>query len=150
MAGEGIGVAAGMELQATPPRTAALRLLLPYLRPYRGRVPLAAVAAAARPPGWCWRSARGVRHLVDEGFAAGSAAALDRTALLLFGVVAALAIATGGRFWLVSWLGERVAADLRRAVFEHVLRAVAGLLRDGADRRHPVPPDRRHRRCCSR
>ncbi|MCB4822584.1 ABC transporter transmembrane domain-containing protein [Roseicella aerolata] len=102
-------------------RLAALRRLLPYLRPYRGRVALAAIALLLAA-GLVLGLGQGVRHLVDEGFAAGSAAALDRTALLLFGVVAALAAATCARFWLVSWLGERVAGDLRREVFEHVLR----------------------------
>jgi len=104
-----------------PPRITALRSLLPYLRPYRGRVVLAAVALLLAA-GLVLGLGQGVRHLVDEGFAAGDAAALDRTALLLFGVVAALAVATCTRFWLVSWLGERVAGDLRREVFDHVLR----------------------------
>ncbi|MFZ4410593.1 MAG: ABC transporter transmembrane domain-containing protein, partial [Paracraurococcus sp.] len=104
-----------------PPRITALRSLLPYLRPYRGRVVLAAVVLLLAA-GLVLGLGQGVRHLVDEGFAAGDAAALDRTALLLFGVVAALAVATCTRFWLVSWLGERVAGDLRREVFDHVLR----------------------------
>ena len=70
-----------------PPRITALRSLLPYLRPYRGRVVLAAVALLLAA-GLVLGLGQGVRHLVDEGFAAGDAAALDRTALLLFGVVA--------------------------------------------------------------
>lgn len=102
-------------------RLAALRSLLPYLRPYRGRVALAAIALLLAA-GLVLGLGQGVRHLVDEGFAAGSAAALDRTALVLFAVVAALAAATCTRYWLVSWLGERVAGDLRRDVFDHVLR----------------------------
>ncbi|MBL6081274.1 ATP-binding cassette domain-containing protein [Belnapia sp. T18] len=101
-------------------RLASLGLLLPYLRPYRGRVALAGLALVAAA-GLTLGLGQGLRHLVDEGFAAGSGAALDRTALVLFGVVAALAIATCGRFFLMSWLGERVAADLRRRVFEHLL-----------------------------
>ncbi|WP_052213648.1 ABC transporter transmembrane domain-containing protein [Belnapia sp. F-4-1] len=101
-------------------RLSSLGLLLPYLRPYRGRVALAGLALAAAA-GLTLGLGQGLRHLVDEGFAAGSGAALDRTALVLFGVVAALATATCGRFFLMSWLGERVAADLRRCVFEHLL-----------------------------
>jgi ATP-binding cassette subfamily B protein len=64
---------------------------------------------------------RGVQLLVDGGLAAGSAAGLDRGAALMAGVVAALALATATRYYLVSWLGERVAADLRRRVYDHVL-----------------------------
>jgi len=102
------------------PNLGALRLALPYLRPYRGRVAAAGLALVAAA-GLVLGLGQGVRHLVDAGFASGDAGALDRTALLLFGVVAALAGATCLRFWLVSWLGERVAADLRRDVFDHVL-----------------------------
>ncbi|MBL6458414.1 ATP-binding cassette domain-containing protein [Belnapia sp. T6] len=101
-------------------RLAALGLLLPYLRPYRGRVALAGLALVLAS-GLVLGLGQGLRHLVDEGFAAGSGAALDRTALALFGLVAALAAATCGRFFLMSWLGERVAADLRRDVFAHLL-----------------------------
>ena len=46
---------------------------------------------------------------------------LDTAALGVFAVVAALACTTSARFYLVSWLGERVAADLRRDVFERVI-----------------------------
>ncbi|TCZ63336.1 ATP-binding cassette domain-containing protein [Roseicella aquatilis] len=102
-------------------RLAALRGLLPWLRPYRGRALLAGLALLLAA-GLVLGLGQGLRHLVDRGFAEGSAAALDRTALLLFAVVAALALATGTRFWLVSWLGERVAGDLRREVFDHLLR----------------------------
>jgi ATP-binding cassette subfamily B protein len=98
----------------------ALRLALPYLRPYRGRVALAGVALVMAA-GLVLAIGQAVRHLVDAGFTAGNAGALDATALLLFGVVALLGGFTALRFWLVSWLGERVAADIRRDVFEHVL-----------------------------
>jgi ATP-binding cassette subfamily B protein len=107
-------------MAATRASLASLGLLLPYLRPYWGRVALAGLALVAAA-GLTLGLGQGLRHLVDEGFSAGSGAALDRTALVLFGLVAALATATCGRFFLMSWLGERVAADLRRRVFEHLL-----------------------------
>ena len=47
---------------------------------------------------------------------------LNTAALGMFGIVAALGVATATRFYLVSWLGERVAGDLRRSVFDHVLK----------------------------
>ena len=65
----------------------ALRLALPYLRPYRGRVALAGVALVMAA-GLVLAIGQAVRHLVDAGFTAGNAGALDATALLLFGVVA--------------------------------------------------------------
>ena len=64
---------------------------------------------------------QGLRRLIDDGFASGNAATLDGAALAMFVVVAALGISTAARFYLMSWLGERVAADLRRAVFDRVL-----------------------------
>lgn len=64
---------------------------------------------------------QGLRVLVDQGFAAGDSGLLDRALLVLLGVIALMAGATYGRFFLVSWVGERVVADLRRAVFDHVL-----------------------------
>ncbi|WP_272911016.1 ABC transporter transmembrane domain-containing protein, partial [Falsiroseomonas oryziterrae] len=64
---------------------------------------------------------QGVARLVDSGLAAGSAQGLDTAAALMGAVVAALALATATRYYLVSWLGERVAADLRRRLYDHVL-----------------------------
>src|SRR3546814_17879648 len=63
----------------------------------------------------------GLRRLVDEGFAGSDAALLNQAVLVLFGVVGVLALATYARFYLVSWLGERVVADIRQQVFNHIL-----------------------------
>ncbi len=106
----------------TPPRAdlASLRLLLPHIRPYLRRA-LAASAALLVAAGLLLALGQGLRHLIDVGFGSGGTGQLDRAALLMFAVVAALAVATAARFYLVSWLGERVAADLRRAVFNHVI-----------------------------
>lgn len=101
-------------------RMGALRLMLPYLRPYLGRLALATVAllmAAALVLGL----GQGLRALIDQGFGSGQAASLDRAALGMFAVVALLGISTCMRFYLVSWLGERVAADIKRDVFERVI-----------------------------
>ena len=64
---------------------------------------------------------QGLRALIDEGFGAGDGALLDRALAGLFVIIALLAAATFGRFYLVAWVGERVVADLRRAVFERML-----------------------------
>jgi ATP-binding cassette, subfamily B, bacterial len=104
-------------------RLAALRLLLPLLRPYAGRATLAA-AALLLAAGLVLLLGQGVRQLIDQGFAGGpdgGRGALDRAALATGAVVAALAVSTAARFYTVSWLGERVAADLRKRAFAHAL-----------------------------
>jgi len=64
---------------------------------------------------------QGLRHIVDQGLRAGDATLLNRTVIAFVGVVVLLAIATGARFYLVSWIGERVVADLRIAAFARVI-----------------------------
>ena len=105
---------------ATITRLSALRLVLPFVRPYAWRAAGAAAALLASG-GLVLVLGQGVRRLIDSGFATGSAARLDQAAVGMFAVVAALAVATALRFYLVSWLGERVSADLRRAVFDRVI-----------------------------
>jgi ATP-binding cassette subfamily B protein len=102
------------------PNIAALRRLLPFLRPYAWRV-AGAAATLLTASALVLGLGQGLRELIDHGFAGGSAARLNATALGLFALVASLAVASSVRFYLVSWLGERVAADIRRAVFDRVL-----------------------------
>ncbi|HEY2133378.1 MAG TPA: ABC transporter transmembrane domain-containing protein [Acetobacteraceae bacterium] len=106
----------------TPPRAniASLRLLFPYLKPYAWRVACAS-AALLVAAGLVLALGQGLRRLIDVGFASGGGTHLNQAALGMFAVVAALALATGCRFYLVSWLGERAAADIRRDVFNHVI-----------------------------
>jgi ATP-binding cassette subfamily B protein len=98
--------------------------LLPFLRPYRGRIALAglflvmaAVATLVFPVA--------LRGLIDGGLAAGDKGnqliALRSHFFELFAVAAALGLFSAARFYMVSWLGERVTADLRNAVYAHVL-----------------------------
>nr|WP_294519791.1 ABC transporter transmembrane domain-containing protein [uncultured Rhodopila sp.] len=109
----------------TPParpriRIAPLRLLIPYLRPYGLRT-FGAAAALLTAAGLLLTLGQGLRRLIDLGFATGDTSHLDHAALAMVGIVAALAFATSARFYLVSWLGERVAADLRRDMFNRVV-----------------------------
>jgi ATP-binding cassette subfamily B protein len=101
-------------------RVASLALLLPYLRAHAGRVAVAA-AALLLAAGMVLALGQGLRLLIDEGFGTGSEARLDRTALLVFGLIAALSAATAIRYYCVTWLGERIAADIRRDAFARVL-----------------------------
>lgn len=108
---------------ATALRTLARIGLL--LRPYRGRVALALIALFIAA-GATLAIGQGLKGVIDRGFAAGNAAELDRTLVLMLGIVALMAAATYLRFYMVSWLGERVTADLRRAVFAHMLTLPPG------------------------
>jgi ATP-binding cassette subfamily B protein len=107
-------------MKVVPTRLLALRLLLPYFRPYLPRVAGATVALLAST-GLQLAIGQGLRRLIDHGFAGHSAASLNGAALMMFGVVGALACATAARFALVTWLGERVTADLRRSLYGHII-----------------------------
>jgi ATP-binding cassette subfamily B protein len=99
--------------------------MLPYLRPYRWHV-AGALAALLVSSGLVLGIGQGVRHLIDSGFASHRPAALNSAASAMFGVVAALSVATSLRFALISWLGERCGADLRRDLFNHVITLSPG------------------------
>lgn len=99
--------------------------LLPFLRPYRGRIALgifflvmAAVSTLLFPVA--------LKSLIDEGFVSADPGArvmaMREHFLALFGVGAALGLFSAARFYMVSWLGERITADLRNAVYARVVR----------------------------
>src|ERR1700722_1469590 len=97
-----------------------LRRLIPFLWPYRWRIAIALVALA------CSSAATLVlppllRNVADHGFGAAAISRLNQYFVPLLFAVAAWATATAFRFYYVTWLGERVIADIRRAVFDHVI-----------------------------
>ena len=96
-----------------------------FLRPYKWRILLAGIALVTTA-GVSLSLGQGVRLLIDQGFVAGSSDALTQTLLLFLVLVTLLALGTFLRFYLVSWLGERVSADLRKAVFQHLLQLHPG------------------------
>jgi ATP-binding cassette subfamily B protein len=102
----------------------ALSGLLPFLAPYRARIALAAVFLVLAA-GATLLFPVALRSLIDGGLAAGDKGnrvfALREHFLELFGVAALLGLFSAARFYMVSWLGERVTADLRNAVYAHVL-----------------------------
>ncbi|WP_114394378.1 ABC transporter transmembrane domain-containing protein [Oleisolibacter albus] len=102
-----------------------LRRLLPFLKPYWRQIAGASIALVVAA-GTVLGLGQGLIALVDKGFAAGNAALLDRALLVMLGVIALLAVSTYGRFYLVSWVGERVIADLRKAVFDHIVSLSPG------------------------
>ena len=94
--------------------------LVPFILPYRGILVLAAFflllaagASLAVPAG--------VKQMIDHGFSHENGGLINRYFLLLWAVAVVLGLATAGRFFCISWIGERVVADLRRAVYDHIL-----------------------------
>lgn len=73
---------------------------------------------------------QGIRLLVDQGFMTRSAHQLNQTIGLFLLLVLALAVGTFSRFYLVSWIGERCVADIRRAVFDHLVGLHPGFFED--------------------
>ena len=98
----------------------SLRMLLPYMAPYRWQLVGAAIALMVAA-GTVLAMGTGLRFLIDRGFAVGDPVLLDQAVIVLGGVVLLLALASYARFFLISWVGERVVADLRSAVFNHVI-----------------------------
>jgi ATP-binding cassette subfamily B protein len=102
----------------------ALAGLLPFLKPYRRQFALAGVALLVAA-GATLAIPYAFKQMIDHGFGAagsGSIANVNATFLALFGVAAVLGVATAARFYMVSWLGERVTADIRSAVYRHVVQ----------------------------
>lgn len=96
-----------------------IRGLVPYLRPYRLMVALAGLALIATA---CLSLALplAVRRVVD-GFSSGTTELLDQYFAAALGVAALLALGTGVRYYLVTRLGERVVADIRKAVYDRMI-----------------------------
>ncbi|MEO8559161.1 MAG: ABC transporter transmembrane domain-containing protein [Rhodospirillales bacterium] len=103
----------------------ALRRLWPFVRPYGKRVAVAMVALVFAA-GAVLVIGTGLRLLIDKGFNGDQPQLLDYALFGLLGVVALLALASYGRFYMVSWLGERVVNDIRKAVFDHVITLSPG------------------------
>lgn len=104
----------------SPRKLRLLTRLLPLLRPYRGLIAgwlgflaLSSTATLVLP--------QAVRVMIDNGFVKANAEAINASFLGLFGVAAVLAVATAARFFFVTLLGERIAADLRKRLFDHLL-----------------------------
>ncbi|NML60785.1 ATP-binding cassette domain-containing protein [Massilia sp. RP-1-19] len=103
---------------------AAFKGLLPFLRPYRRRFILAAIALVFAA-GATLAIPYAFKQMIDHGFAPAAGQRnienVNETFLALFAVASVLAVATAARFYTVSWLGERVTADIRGAVYGHVV-----------------------------
>ena len=97
-----------------------LTRILAFLAPYRRQMAIALVALVVAA-GCVLVLGQGLRRVIDRGFSGADAALLDSALIALLAVIVVMAIATYTRFYYVSWIGERVTADIRRAVFGHLL-----------------------------
>lgn len=113
----------------SPRQRRALLLAWQFIRPYR-RHALLALLALVVTAGITLSMGQGIRLLVDQGFMTRSAHQLNQTIGLFLVLVVALAIGTFSRFYLVSWIGERCVADIRRAVFDHLIGLHPGFFED--------------------
>ncbi len=104
------------------PTPQSLSGLFPFVKPYKARIALAGLfllLAAGATLAFPWA----LKQLIDQGLTGpGSAERLTGQFAQLFGVAAALALFSAVRFYTVTWLGERITADVRNAVYGHVLQ----------------------------
>ncbi|MEX3772375.1 ABC transporter transmembrane domain-containing protein [Pseudomonas sp. MYb118] len=98
----------------------AIRLASRFLLPYRWQS-VGALLALIVTAGITLSMGQGIRLLVDQGFMTQSPHLLNQTIGLFMLLVVGLAFGTFVRFYLVSWIGERVVADIRRQVFNHLV-----------------------------
>ena len=99
---------------------APLRALKPFVMPYRGMIAAAGVALVVAA-GATLALPIAVRGVIDHGFSAEDASRIGQYFLALIAVAGVMGVAAATRFYFVTWIGERVTADVRAMVFSHVL-----------------------------
>ncbi|MEN2395867.1 ABC transporter transmembrane domain-containing protein [Pseudomonas halotolerans] len=109
-----------MLLMLSSQQRRAIRLASGFIAPYRKQV-AGALLALIVTAGITLSMGQGIRLLVDQGFMTRSPHLLNQSIGLFMVLVVGLAIGTFSRFYLVSWIGERVVADIRRQVFNHLV-----------------------------
>lgn len=98
----------------------ALKTLLPFIKPYKRQLLLAAIslilaAGATLVIPLCFRT------IIDQGFSEASQTQINRTFINLFGAAVVLAFASSLRYYIVSWLGERITCDIRKKIYSHII-----------------------------
>jgi len=99
---------------------AHLRRTYEFMRPYKRQLAIFALALAVTSMATL-SIGLGLKFVIDRGLSEGSRAMLDQGLLMLIGVIVVIAAGTFVRFYYISWIGERVVADIRTAVFNHIL-----------------------------
>src|SRR6478735_1604780 len=98
-----------------------LKALWPFLRPYGGTLAFATFALLVASAAMLALPVA-VRYLIDHGMAAGDSGTVNRYFLAFLGAAIVFGVFAALRFYLVTWLGERVVADMRCAVYAKVIR----------------------------
>mgnify|MGYP001387822109 FL=1 len=97
-----------------------VRSLLGFLTPYRPQV-LIFLVALLMTAAITLSIGQGLRFVIDRGFVGQSLNGLNFAVTFIMGAAVLMAVGTYVRFYLISWLGERVSADIRTAVFSHIV-----------------------------
>ncbi len=100
--------------------THPLKSLVPFFSPYKKQITIAGVALLAAALATLALPVV-LRGLIDEGFSTGISSRQQAQFVMVFGVAVAIGVFTALRFYMVSWLGERVTADVRTKVYAHVI-----------------------------
>ncbi|QGS58730.1 ATP-binding cassette domain-containing protein [Shewanella algae] len=112
-----------LDFLLSAPQTSSARILpwiLGFLKPYRLRVALALLFLLLGSLAWL-ALGQGVRLIVDEGFMADNSGRLNEIVLFILGITLVSAVAVFCRFYLMTWLGEKVSNDIRRLVYHRLL-----------------------------
>ena len=96
-----------------------------FLRPYRRQIVYASIALVVASAS-ILALGQGLKKVIDHGLSASNTALLDQALIGMLAIITVMAAATFTRFYFVSWIGERVTADIRRAVFGHLLELSPG------------------------
>jgi ATP-binding cassette subfamily B protein len=116
------------------PSSKNLRRLRPafsFLRPYVPQVVIASIALIVTASATL-SLGQGIRLVIDSGFASGQVELLNQSLSLFVAFIVVLTAGTFVRFYFVSWVGERVSADIRLAVFNHLVHMHPGFFEDNA------------------
>ena len=97
-----------------------LAALIRFVAPYKTRFMFAMLALLASAA-TVLSIGQGVRLVIDQGFSSGNVEMLDQTLLILLGLLLVLGASTYLRYYNITWVGQRVIADIRRAVYDHLL-----------------------------
>lgn len=117
-----------MILRVSSRQRQAIQLAWRFIRPYRKQA-IAALVALVLTAAITLSMGQGIRLMVDQGFMTQSPTLLNQSIGLFLLLVLALAVGTFTRFYLVSWIGERVVADIRQQVFDHLVYLHPGFSR---------------------
>ena len=97
-----------------------LRWLWQFVRPYKLRLSIAIITLVTTAA-LTLSLGQGVRLMIDQGFAASSVEGLKDAVIFFAVLVVAVSVGAYFRFYMVSWLGERVVADIRKKLYQHLV-----------------------------